>query len=707
MSAQRTTVSETFNVFPVNLIYTQGKDKPEKKPAVRGWQRHMATLGEVSACQNLGVGVPAGHVFIDLDTYKGVTREAVEAELGVALDWDAAMIQRTVSGGEHYCFRLPDGAAVRQGSSILGIHGLDTRCHGKGWICTGEGYEDLTLTGMPAAVFLETWPELPTVAADKMKDTGTALAVEDDKAPLGYSLDQLREILSVLDPAPAAREDWLAVGMALHHETQGDREGFRLFNEWSGSRDETGALRYSKYKVEDVRVAWQSFGRKTGKGPVTTARTLRMMASEQGLFIDPNPVTAQDFDEFPCETLATGAVSDAPKFKRDKKGKIEASIENVSTAVRSSAFCGIEIRFDEFRDEIMFAEAGTGDWRPFTDADYSRLRITLERKAFKPVGRELIRDSVLLVADETHFDSAIEWLERLEWDGVKRIDSFLARYFGAEASGYVTSVSRYLWTALAGRVLAPGCKADMVPILVGPQGAGKSSGVAAMVPDAQFFAEISFHEKEEDLARKMRGRLVGEIGELRGLHTRELEHIKAFITRTHENWIPKYREFAVTFPRRLVFIGTTNQQEFLADETGNRRWLPVQVLGSDVDAIAADRLQLWAEARESFKASGIAFRDAERLGKDVHEDHMIKDSWQEVVTQWLDEPDLLTGDPNRNKAAITGMEILTDALNFDKRHIGRKEEQRIAKVMKSLGYQRQKARISGKSVWAYVPDVPF
>src|SRR5690606_14634369 len=114
-------------------------------------------------------------------------------------------------------------------------------------------------------------------------------------------------------------------------------------------------------------------------------------------------------------------------------------------------------------------------------------------------------------------------------------------------------------------------KADMAPILVGQQGAGKSTAVAAMAPAPEFFAEISFSEKDEDLARKMRGRLVAEIGELRGLHTREQEAIKAFVSRTHENWIPKYREFAVQFPRRLVFIGTTNKDEFLADETGNRR----------------------------------------------------------------------------------------------------------------------------------------
>src|SRR5690606_34027600 len=123
----------------------------------------------------------------------------------------------------------------------------------------------------------------------------------------------------------------------------------------------------------------------------------------------------------------------------------------------------------------------------------------------------------------------------------------------------------------------------MVPILVGDQGQGKSTAVKALVPSPEFFVEVSFAEKDDDLARKMRGKLVAEIGELRGLHTKELEAIKAFITRTHEQWVPKYREFTTTFPRRLVFIGSTNKDQFLADETGNRRWLPVRVSQVAID----------------------------------------------------------------------------------------------------------------------------
>ncbi len=703
MANQDAIFDDVYNIFPVNLIYTQGKDKPEKKPAVRGWQTHTATLADVSECQNLGVGVPEGHVFIDLDTYKGVTRAAVEAVLGCALDWVNAMLQRTVSGGEHYCFKVPDGAALRQGSDVLGVKGFDTRCHAKGWICTGAGYEDLTLVGMPLAVFIEAWPALPAPAVEKLLDTGAGLAVDggDGKEPLGYTHDQLREILGVLDPAPEARDEWLAVGMALHHETQGSREGFRLFNEWSGSKDDRGEYLYANYSPDSVRTAWQSFGRK-GKGvALTTARTLRMMAAERGLFVDPNPVEVEDFDEFP-----EAVVEAAPTFKRDKKGKIEATISNVEKALDCDSFCGVKIRFDEFKDEIMVAPSGTCDWRTFTDADYPRIRIALENKGFKPVSRDLAREAVLLLADENRFDSAIEWLESLDWDGVPRIDTFLTRYFSVQSTDYSVAVSRYMWSALAGRVLSPGCKVDMMPIFYGAQGVGKSSGVAAMVPDPRFFSEFSFGEREDDLSRKMRGCLIGEFGELRGLHTRELEHIKAFVTRPHEKWVPKFKEFTSSFPRRLLFIGTTNQKEFLADETGNRRWLPVEVGQVDTAAITADRLQLWAEGRQLFKAVGVCYKDAQGLATATHAEHTISDDWEFVIGRWLGETDLLTGQPNCEKV-LTSVEILSGALSIDAKHVGRREQMRLSKVMMALGYERGVRRIGGVIVRCYVGEVPF
>ncbi|MBC8950233.1 VapE domain-containing protein [Xenorhabdus sp. TS4] len=408
-----------------------------------------------------------------------------------------------------------------------------------------------------------------------------------------------------------------------------------------------------------------------------------------------------DFDDLTVTEVAEPAP--LPAFKRDKYGQIEATIDNAFKAVTRPDFVGIDIRFDQFRDEIMFAPSGTDQWQTFSDAEYSRLRITLEKRGFKPVGRELVRDVVLLVADEQPFDSAIAWLNSLKWDGVPRIEQFYHTHYGTDDTPYTRAVSMYTWTALAGRVLSPGCKADIVPILVGAQGCGKSSGIAALAPDPAFFADISFAEKDDDLARKMRGRLVAEIGELRGLNTKEQESIKAFVTRTHENWVPKYREFAVQFPRRLLIMGSTNKNEFLGDETGNRRWAPVEVTKINLSAINDDLLQLWAEGAAVYKQTGIQFGEVERLAVEVHEQYQIKDAWLEIVERWLDEPDLMTGEKPRSRSFLRASDVLREALGFEPARISKREEMRISNVLQVCNFKRVQRRVDGKVTRIFEP----
>jgi hypothetical protein len=416
---------------------------------------------------------------------------------------------------------------------------------------------------------------------------------------------------------------------------------------------------------------------------------------DDDLFGDTSPVETED--------------TPLPSFERDKNGRAKATVNNVLLALRTPKLCGIRIGLDRFRDEIMLAQPGTNNWRPFGDADYTWLRAQLETgiAKFTPISKDMIRDVVLAVSTEHEFDSAITWLESLPDDGGNRCETFLIDYFGAEDTPYTRAVSLYLWTALAGRVLQPGCKADMVPILVGDQGLGKSTAISALVPSPDFFVEVSFAEKDDDLARKMRGKLVAEIGELRGLHTKELEAIKAFITRTHEQWIPKYREFTTTFPRRLVFIGSTNKDQFLADETGNRRWLPVRVSQVAVDRVRAVAPLCWAEARRRFKAGGVQWSEAEKLGRQVHEEFTFRDSWEESVRRWLSEPLFAEeGELPTSGRPIRVSEVLVGALGYDPKNITRREEMRMGALLRQIGYSRKRMQISGVQDYFYLPTLP-
>lgn len=422
-----------------------------------------------------------------------------------------------------------------------------------------------------------------------------------------------------------------------------------------------------------------------------------------GDFIEAIGYVSEDFEVLAPQPGESEMPLLLPPFERNRQGEILATVGNLQMALLRADVSEVHIGYDAFNDEIMLAPFKSKDWRNFTDADYVRLRIRLEGGGFKPIGRELMRDVVALVAEDNRFDSAQMWLNDLKWDGVPRIEGFWSRYFNAEQSDYIRSCGLYIWTAMAGRVLQPGVKTDMVPILVGEQGVGKSTGVAAMVPGEEHFMEVKLDDQETEMARRMRGKLVGEIGELRGLHSREIEHVKAFVTRTHEEWVPKYKEFSIKFPRRLVFIGTTNNDEFLADETGNRRWLPIRVGETDLEALRRDRDQLWAEGAARFAEGGVQFKDAQELAQEVHGEHTITDPWEEPVRAWLMEMSFgAVGEPQPNSETLFKIgSLMQGALGFDARQLARKDELRVGRVLRKLGYSKVRVRDVTHQIWVW------
>lgn len=427
-------------------------------------------------------------------------------------------------------------------------------------------------------------------------------------------------------------------------------------------------------------------------------------------FLDAFEYRISGFDVIDIPPLVEGsdeANLDTPEYQRDKYGRPKALLQNLYMALKRPDIAGGTPCYDIFRDEILFYAEDGKKWRRASDAYYVQLRRRLEAvHKFLPIGRELIRDAVLDLAEMNKVDTAIEWINSQEWDGVPRVETFLSTYFGSEDTPYTRAVSEYIWSALAGRVLEPGCKADMVPILKGEQGKIKSTAISALAPTRDEFCELDFSEKETDLARRMRGKLVAEVPELRGLRTRESEYIKAFTARTHEEWVPKFREYTIAFPRRLIFFGTTNEDHFLADETGNRRWLPFDVLRpADVRAIKRDRNQLWAEARYLFNLVGVVWEPAERLAKVEHEKYMVNDTLYEVIERWWNTQDEIEGDSPRTRKFLQVQDVMREALNIEPRNEPKGMQMKVANALKKLGYVRDRVfdNESNKQIRAWVP----
>jgi len=403
---------------------------------------------------------------------------------------------------------------------------------------------------------------------------------------------------------------------------------------------------------------------------------------------------------------ANGLLPPRPRLELTADGSaIKARINNVYDYLTWRAACGQWIRFDAFRDEIVL-QTDRGP-RPFTDADYTRLAREAERGmgSFQTIPHEMMRRAVHNVAQDALFDSAKAWLGSLSpWDGVDRLTTFMEVYLGAYGStvvaqAYATSVGRYLWSAMAGRILHPGSQTDMVVILASPQGTGKSSSVRAMAPAPSYYTEINLTDSDADRNRLTRGKSLVELSELRGLRTKDLDAMKAIVTRREDSWTPKYMEISTTYSRRYLMIGTTNDLEFLADPSGARRWLPITVGLQDVAAITRDHAQLWAQAVVLFQTEGICWHEAQTLAVDEHEQFTVADSWEEIVTTYLQ---------NATQVGVidttTVCQILQVGLQIPVGQYTRSHEMRVAAILRKLGWNKSRSMVHG--VQQYLWTVP-
>jgi hypothetical protein len=319
-------------------------------------------------------------------------------------------------------------------------------------------------------------------------------------------------------------------------------------------------------------------------------------------------------------------------------GSIPARLENAVVGLRHPVDNDVgTLQFDTFRGEAVIADGPT--MRPLKDTDLSTMQMALERRGFAPLGVEMMRRAVDFAAETNTIDSAREWVEGLQWDGVGRVADFAHLYFGMPRSPYAQAVSHYIWTAAAARAAEPGIKTDAVPVLVGEEGLRKTEAVKEMAPVPEAFASLDLQKNADDISRKMRGTLIMEWAEMRGLKTKDEEAIKDFVTRGFEEWTPKFKEFTQRYGRRCLIIGTTNDQELLPSYGKARRWLPLQVTNMiDVEAISRDRDQLWAEGYHLFKAFGVLWQEAGVLATSVRDDFREEDPMRSRVMGWLDAP---------------------------------------------------------------------
>ena len=329
---------------------------------------------------------------------------------------------------------------------------------------------------------------------------------------------------------------------------------------------------------------------------------------------------------------------------------------------------------------------------------------------------EAIRRVVDSVSRKHSFHPVRDYLNKLPpWDGVRRIDSWLIDYLGVKSPDSEPNLfamaagEKFLISAVA-RIMNPGCKADHLLILEGKQGIGKSTSVRVLAGDDWFTNQLS-DMGSKDASMQLRGVWIIELSELDSLGRVEMTRAKNFMDNQTEIFRLPYGKRIVHQPRQCVFIGTTNQDNWLKDETGGRRFWPVKCGQIDIESLRRDRNQLWAEALKEYLAGKhwwIEDEDIRRLAIEEQRERYQEDVWMPKVLQHRD--DLLTQLCTGSKAGTVSVADILGRLGVESSKQDQSIANRVARCLVADGWEKWRSPKGedDRREWRYrkKPDLP-
>ena len=366
-------------------------------------------------------------------------------------------------------------------------------------------------------------------------------------------------------------------------------------------------------------------------------------------------------------------------FQKNAKGVVLQNLRNTTLAIENDPrFKGLHWFNEMTRSEVLLN--GTGQYYLVDDIYFITAQLYIQNETpLQTIGIDNIRSAILSDCHQHKFHPVRKELCKTEWDEKERITSWTVKYLGAEDNPYNCAIGAMFLVSMIARIMLPGCQCDHMMVLEGDQGIGKST--VCKILFGEYFSDYLPDISTRDACDHVSKFWGIEIAEMHVFNRAETSHLKSFISRTEEVYRPAYGRMEVTRPRQCVFIGTTNQELYLKDETGGRRFWPVKCGHIDLDGLKRDRDQLLAEAHVRFGESWHWWPAREFESKFIKPEQARRhefDEWQNIfvknINAVIDRKNTTIAEIYQNALAVGINRLPNNA-----------EAQRISKFLKTMG----------------------
>ncbi len=371
------------------------------------------------------------------------------------------------------------------------------------------------------------------------------------------------------------------------------------------------------------------------------------------------------------------------KHKPDGTQTVLCRVHNLILFLKHTPDFKGRVRFNNFTNQIEI------DGNSLDDSALYTIKAELEKKYIPDkLPTKDLEEAIQVVAKENQFHPVRDYLIALSWDDKPRVMQLFTDYFGAEDSDYVRAVSQSLLVSAIARVMKPGCKVDTMVVLEGEQGSYKSTAIIELF-SLPWHAETQASVTDKDFFQNLNGKWVMEFGEMAGITRADSDHIKQILTIRSDRYRPSYGKRSQDFQRQNIFMGTTNNNTYLRDATGARRYLPIASNKINLESIKRDRDQLWAEALFLYQ-NGATWWEIPNAQEEQELRYDSDESWEEKIAQWL-----------IGKTIVTTGEILENALGIEVAKHGRSELTRVGHIMNRFKWKKKNDTVGGQRVWRY------